>query len=150
MALEDAVNPLAGASGPGKFAKRTDIQYQADQYGAGVAMQQQMSGAPLASTSDVRGATNTEINQAVQSAASEQPIDSNASAPVTPLYAMSQRPHEPITHGIDVGTGGGSEALRMKSQFAQTKLSDTLAKMLPYDSSGEIGILYQQAVARGM
>ena len=149
MALEDAVNPLAGASGPGKFAKRTDIQYQPDQYGDGVAMQQQKAGAPLASTPDVRGATNTEINQAAQSAASAQPSD-QSSAPVTPLYAMSQRPHEPITHGIDVGPGAGSEALRMKSQFAQTKLSDTLAKMLPYDASGEIGILYQQAVARGM
>lgn len=148
MALEDAVNPLAGASGPGKFAKRTDLQYQPDQYGDGVAMQQQKAGAPLASTPSVNGATNTAVNQAAQAAT--QSTAPNPNAPVTPLYAMSQRPHEPITHGIDVGPGAGSEALRMNSQFAQTKLSDTLAKMLPYDSSGEIGILYQQAVARGM
>jgi hypothetical protein len=38
----------------------------------------------------------------------------------------------------------------MQSQFAQEKLSNTLAKMLPYDQTGEIGILYQQAIARGM
>jgi hypothetical protein len=38
----------------------------------------------------------------------------------------------------------------MKSQFAQEKLSNTLAKMLPYDQTGEISILYQQALARGM
>jgi hypothetical protein len=29
------------------------------------------------------------------------------------------------------------------------KLSDTLAKMIPYDTSGEVAILYQQALARG-
>jgi hypothetical protein len=149
MALEDAKNPLAGTSGPGRFAKRTDLQYQPDQYGAGVEMAAQKAGAPLASTPSVNGATNTEVAQAAQSAGS-QAAAPDQSAPVTSLYAMSQRPHEPITHGVDVGPGAGSEALRMKSQFAQAKLSDTLAKMLPYDSSGEIGILYQQAVARGM
>jgi hypothetical protein len=29
------------------------------------------------------------------------------------------------------------------------KLSDTLAKMLPYDTTGEIAILYQDALSRG-
>ena len=48
MALEDATNPMQGVSGPGKFAKRTDLQYQPDQYGAGIDMTQQMQGAPLA------------------------------------------------------------------------------------------------------
>jgi len=30
------------------------------------------------------------------------------------------------------------------------KLSDILSQMLPYDTDGEIAILYQQAVARGL
>ena len=141
MALEDATNPLAGISGPGKLAKRTDLQYQSPAYGDGVAMQQQMAGAPLAKTPDVAGATNTDVRQAAMQAAQE---------PITSLFAPSQRPNEPITHGVDVGPGAGSEALMMKSQFAQTKLSDTLAQMLPYDQTGEVAVLYQQALARGM
>jgi len=141
MALEDAKNPMQGASGPGQYAKRTDLQYQPDQYGDGVAMTALKQGAPLASTPDVNGATNTEVRQAASTA--PQP-------PVTGLFAPSERPHEPVTSGIDHGPGPGSDALRMQSQFAQDKLSNTLAQMLPYDSSGEIGILYQQALARGM
>jgi hypothetical protein len=66
------------------------------------------------------------------------------------LYDESQNKSEPITAGIDTGAGPGSNALMMKSAFAQTKLSDTLSEMLPYDQTGEIGILYQQALARGM
>jgi len=31
----------------------------------------------------------------------------------------------------------------------QEKLSTALARMLPYDQTGEIEILYQQALARG-
>jgi hypothetical protein len=31
----------------------------------------------------------------------------------------------------------------------QVKLSDTLAAMLPFDTSGEIAVLYQEALARG-
>ena len=141
MALEDAKNPMQGVSGPGDKSKRTDLQYQPDQYGAGVAMAAQKSGAPLASSPDVRGATNTDVRQAAASAAPQ--------APVTGIFAPSERPHEPVTSGIDHGPGPGSNALRMNSQFAQDKLSNTLAQMLPYDSSGEIGFLYQQALARG-
>jgi hypothetical protein len=70
--------------------------------------------------------------------------------PTVGLYDPTQRPDEPITAGIDMGPGVGSDALMMQSQFAQEKLSNTLAKMLPYDQTGEISILYQQALARGM
>jgi hypothetical protein len=38
----------------------------------------------------------------------------------------------------------------MKSLYSNNKVSDALAQMLPYDTTGEIGILYQQALARGM
>ena len=49
MALEDAKNPMQGVSGPGKYAKRTDLQYQSQAYGEGVAYDAAKSGAPLAS-----------------------------------------------------------------------------------------------------
>jgi hypothetical protein len=39
--------------------------------------------------------------------------------------------------------------LAMQSQFATRKLSDILAEMIPYDNTGEVAILYQNALARG-
>ena len=44
-------------------------------------------------------------------------------------------------------SGPGSAALGMRTR--QARLSDTLEKMLPYDTTGEITILYQQALAKG-
>ena len=61
MALEDATNPMQGVSGPGSFAKRTDLQYQPDQYGAGVEMTAQMQGAPLEKATPTPAATNTQV-----------------------------------------------------------------------------------------
>ena len=131
-----ARGPMAGVSGPGKFSKRTDgLSFQPQEYGEGVQQAAIKSGAPLASTPDVRGATNTEIRQAV------------AQEPVTPLFAPSQRPDEPITAGIAMGAGPGPEV--MGARPIQIKTSDTLAKLLPFDDTGEIAILYQEALARG-
>jgi len=144
MAITDSTNPLAGISGPGPYAKRTDLQYQSPEYGAGVQYEADKSAVPLAKTADVLGATNTEVRQAADKAVSQDSI--------TSLYAPSSRKNEDIMHGTDVpgSPGGGSNVLMMQSQFAQTKLSDTLAQMLPYDQTGEVAVLYQQALARGM
>ena len=68
---------------------------------------------------------------------------------MTPLFAPTQRPSEPITTGIDMGPGPGSNALLMQSNFAQRKMSDILAEMIPYDTTGEIQYLYQNALSRG-
>jgi hypothetical protein len=132
------MNPLAGVSGPGKYSVRTDnLDMGSIAYGEGVETAAIKSGAPLAKTGDVRGLPTSEVR-----AAAQQPLEE--------LYAPSGRPEEDITSGVDIGPGVGSNALMMQSQFAQEKLSNTLAKMLPYDQTGEIGILYQQAIARGM
>jgi len=90
------------------------------------------------------------MGQIAPAIAQAQTQSAPAASPVVPLFAPSLRPNEPVTHGVDAGPGAGSDALMMRSQFAQEKLSNTLAQMLPYDSTGEIGILYQQALARGM
>lgn len=140
MALEDATNPMRGVSGPGPYAKRTDLQFQSPEYGAGVAYDAAKAGAPLA-----RAPKNPMLSEAPV-----VPTSPGSLGPSVGLYDKTQRPDEPITAGIDSGEGPGSDALMMKSQFAQEKLSNTLAKMLPYDQTGEIGILYQQAIARGM
>jgi hypothetical protein len=138
MALEDAVNPIKGASGPGKYAKRLD-RMPANFYGDQKQMGEIASGAPLAKTPDTRPAPASEIKQAATSMGE-----------VTPLFAPSQRSSEPVTAGVDLGAGAGSDALMMKSLYSNNKVSDALAQMLPYDTTGEIGILYQQALARGM
>ena len=127
-----ARGPLAGASGPGKFSKRTDLP--SAYYGEGVETAAIKSGAPLASTPDVRP------SQAPAVPAQEA---------VTSLFAPTQRPDEPITTGINRGAGAGADALMMQSQFATRKLSDILAEMIPYDTTGEIQYLYQNALSRG-
>jgi hypothetical protein len=130
------MNPLAGPGGPGKFSARTDkLELGSKAYGEGVETQAIKSGAPLAKTGDVRPARAGDVRKAA------------TQAPATELFAETARPGEPITTGIDIGAGAPSKALMM--QKSVTKTSDTLAKMLPFDTDGSIAILYQQAVARG-
>lgn len=129
-----ARGPLAGAAGPGKFSKRTDLPMGSIAYGEGVETAAIKSGAPLAKTPDVRGLPASQVREAAQ---------------VTPLYAPTQRPDEPITTGIAMGDGAGPEILGMNQARPQTKLSDALAQMLPFDDTGEITVLYQEALARG-
>lgn len=138
MAIEDATNPMQGVSGPGKYAKRTDLSYKSQSYGDGVAYEAAKSGAPLE-----RAPKSPMLSQAPQ-------VSMGINSPSIGLFDPTQRPDEPITAGVNMGAGPGSDALAMQSKFAEEKLSNTLAKMLPYDQTGEIGILYQQAIARGM
>jgi hypothetical protein len=129
------MNPLAGPAGPGKYSTRTDnLQMGSIAYGEGVETAAIKAGAPLASTGEVRGMPASEVRAAAQE-------------PVTELYAPSVRPEEDITSGVDIGPGVGSSALMMGK--SSEKLSDALVKMLPYDDTGEIGILYQQALSKG-
>lgn len=129
---------MAGVSGPGKFSNRTDgLSFQSTEYGSGVENAANKAGAPLATTPDVRPTSRSEMGMAP------------SQTPVTSLFAPSQRPEEPITAGVDIGEGPGTSALGMRPQV-QEKLSDILATMLPYDDTGEVEILYQRALARGM
>ena len=138
MALDEATNPMQGVSGPGPYAKRTDLEYQSQSYGDGVAYDANKSAAELA-----RAPKSPLLSQAprVSSASGTTPTGVG-------LFDKTQRLDEDITTGVDVGPGPGSEILTMAK--SSEKLSDTLATMLPYDQTGEIGILYQQALARGM
>ena len=104
------MNPLAGPAGPGKYSTRTDnLQMGSIAYGEGVETQAIKSGAPLGATSDVKP------------------------QPVTELYSPTQRPDEPITAGIDMGEGPGSDALMMNQIKQDDK--DIIAKYLPSLSS---------------
>lgn len=128
------MNPRAGVSGPGKFSVRTDkLEMGSTAYGEGVDTQAIKSGAPLSTTPDVNPARAGDVRAAAQT-------------PVTGLYAPSDEVR-PITAGLDRGPGPGSSALMMNKSVV--KLSDSLAAMLPYDTTGEIAVLYQEALAQG-
>jgi len=101
MALEDAKNPLKGVSGPGKYAKRTD-RIPANSYGDQTEIAQIASGAPIAKTPDVRPTPASELAAA------------RPQTPITPLFAPTQNPNEPVTNGVNMGAGAGSEALAMR------------------------------------
>ena len=117
------MNPLAGPAGPGKFSTRTDkLELGSTAYGEGVETDAILKGAELYKTADVKP------------------------TPVTELFAMSDETR-PITAGLDRGPGPGSEALMMCKSVV--KLSDTLAQMLPFDTTGEIAVLHQEALSRG-
>ena len=132
------MNPLAGPAGPGKFSTRTDnLQMGSTAYGEGKETAAINTGAPKSKT---RGIADNVGGRPVSTVDVPQ-------EPVTSLYAPSQRPDEPVTTGVNIGAGAGTEALMMAKPA--DKLSDTLALMLPYDTTGEITILYQDALARG-
>ena len=129
------MNPLAGPAGPGKYSTRTDnLEMGSTAYGEGVETADIKSGAPLSKTADAVSGPTGRLRE--------------AQVPVTGLYEPTQRPDEPVTAGIDMGEGPGSNALMFNKNVE--KLSDTLAKMLPFDTTGEITILYQQALSRGL
>ena len=120
------MNPLAGPAGPGMYSTRTDnLEMPSQYYGEGVETAAIKSGAPLSKTADVKPAQTPSVG----------------------LFDESQNKSEPITAGIDTGAGAGSNALMM--QKSAVKLSDSLALLLPYDTTGEIAVLYQEALAQG-
>ena len=134
-----AENPLVGVSGPSTFSKRTDVgtpemKLGSIAYGEGKETQEILSAEPLSKTPSVTP--------------SQAPtVSARATTPSAGLFDETALPNEPITAGIDRGAGPGSSALMMAK--SSEKLSDTLAKMLPFDTTGEIAILYQDALSRG-
>jgi hypothetical protein len=130
---------MAGVSGPGKFSKRTDgLSFESTEYGSGVENAANLAGGPLAKTPDVRATSLSEMGMAP-----------SQREPITPLYAPSGRSDEPVTTGIAKGPGAGPEALGMNQVRPMQKQSEILVKLLPFDDTGEIAILYQEALARG-
>jgi hypothetical protein len=128
------MNPLAGPSGPSKYSTRTDkLTLGSTSYGDDTAALN--TAAPKSKTrgvaDDVGGRPRENIMQ----------------VPVTKLYDESQKPNQNVLAGVDIGADVGSAALMMKK--STVKLSDTLEAMIPFDDTGEITILYQDALSRG-
>ncbi len=65
----------------------------------------------------------------------------------TELMAPTQRPNEPITSGIDIGAGPGSEALNLPNQ--EEPISVTMRKLAQFDPTGEAEIIYSTLAEYG-
>ena len=111
-------NP-ATTSGPGRLSRRTDggptqaPKYMAGgDYGDGQELMELQKGAPMAADPSVEAAGYTPQPPTVE--------------PV-PLGAASAYPDEPITAGVDVGAGPGSEVMQLP-----TPDRDWVAKLSPY------------------
>ena len=116
-----ARGPMAGVSGPGKFSKRTDgLSFQSTEYGSGVENTANKAGAPLARTPDVRPTSRSEMGMA--------PSQTRA---VTPLFAPSERPDEPVTAGIAMGDGPGPEVLGINNNLDTQEDKDRMLSYLP-------------------
>jgi hypothetical protein len=126
-------NP-APVSGPGALSERTDggaidgmtqpqQQYTGMPYGQNKAVNEQQAGASMAGN----------------------PFPFSD---LTPLSAPTTRPEEPITHGIDIGPGGGSEVLNYIPNRAPS-LVDTIKRLAQYDPSGEAELIYRQLIDQG-
>lgn len=67
----------------------------------------------------------------------------NVAGEVTPFTAPTQRPDEPVTSGIDLGPGVGSEALRPGP--SRTNLIDDMRRQAVETGSPDALFLYQLA-----
>jgi len=130
------MNPVAGPSGPGKFSTRTDkLTLGSTSYGEGQETEEIRTAIPGAATT---GAPNLGVT------AQEIPA---TRPPREGLFDPVEDKEVDVMRGSRLGPQGGPELLQMRKQTAKT--SDALAKLLPFDTTGEIAILYQQALAIG-
>lgn len=97
-----ARGPLAGASGPGKFSKRTDMSLGSTSYGEG-------QETAMLNTAAIKSKT-----RGIADDVGGRPSNPILSKPLTPLYAPTEQTNVPSTYGVDTGDGAGSEVLIMQ------------------------------------
>jgi hypothetical protein len=66
----------------------------------------------------------------------------------TSLMAPTARPNEPITSGINIGAGPGSEA-KPKLPNPSYTIQDVIRNLIPYDPSGEAELIYRSLLDEG-
>jgi len=128
------MNPLAGPSGPGDKATRTDQL----KIGSAFYSDDTAEISTAAPKSKTRGSADD---------VGGRPRENIMQVPATKLYDESQKPNQNVLAGVDIGGDVGSSALMMKK--STVKLSDTLEALIPFDDTGEVTILYQDALSRG-
>lgn len=66
----------------------------------------------------------------------------------TALMAPTSRPNEPITSGINMGDGPGSEAMGRLPNKAYT-LTEVFRNLIQYDASGDAELVYRNLLDEG-
>ena len=66
----------------------------------------------------------------------------------TPLLAPTARPNEPITSGVDIGAGPGSEAKPTLPNPSYT-IQEVIRNLIPYDPSGDAELIYRSLLDEG-
>lgn len=142
-------NP-APVSGPGRLSQRTDggpgqklMAPTGMEYGGQSALLAQERTAPMSQQS-----APPAVN--VPSAPAGAP---GGGGPAVPFNAPTQRPDEPVTHGVDIGPGAGSEVMPMATQpafQAQGPMTQMLANLSAGDLTGNLAALYSAASVRGV
>ena len=122
-------NPAA-VSGPGALSKRTD--------GGPTQAATYISGLPY-------GQGQQTYSNQVSATMAGNPFPQQDMP--TELFAPTMRPNEPITSGIDMGDGVGSEAMRGLPNQTPTLL-DTLKYLAQFDSSGDAELIYRTILDR--
>lgn len=127
-------NP-APMSGPGALSQRTDgnpaqgAKYISGlPYGQGRSTYDQQTAAPMAAAAPMPSAAPMEMP--------------------TPLMAPTSRPDEPITSGINMGDGPGSEVMADRPSNNKT-LVDTLRELIRFDPSGDTELIYRTLIDEG-
>jgi len=123
-------NP-APISGPGALSQRTD--------GGATQPATYMAGLPYG-----QGQQNYDNQVAAPMAGNPIP---QMEMP-TPLMAPTSRPNEPITSGVDVGDGPGSE-IRKRLPNPSYTIQDVIKNLIPYDPSGEAELIYKSLLDEG-
>ena len=125
-------NNPAPVSGPGALSQRTD----------GGATEGFTQG--QATYTGLPYGQNKEINQQQ----SQAPMAAAAMPPILSLSEPSMRPDEPMTSGINMGTGPGREAMGQMPNYAPS-LVDTIKHLTQFDSSGDAELIYRQLLDQG-
>lgn len=63
------------------------------------------------------------------------------------LMSATQRPNEPITSGVNIGPGPGSEALNLPN--TKEPISVTMRKIAQFDPTGEAELIYSTLAEYG-
>ena len=111
------MNPLAGPSGPGKYATRTDqLTLGSTSYGDDTAALN--TAAPKSTT---RGVADN---------VGGRPANLATKKTLTPMYAETEQTNVPDTYGVNTGDGAGSEVLLM-NQPDDTSFKTSIASYMP-------------------
>ena len=124
-------NNPAPISGPGALSQRTD--------GGATQPATYMAGLPYG-----QGQQNYRNQVAAPMAGNPIPQMEMPTALMSPTL----RPNEPITSGIDIGDGPGSE-IRTPLPNQSYTIQDVIKNLIPYDPSGEAELIYRSLLDEG-